>query len=628
MTVAATSLEAHGELGSRYRHPGQVAALVLSLDPALRAVLRAAVDERHECLYVESADAAVDTLVATPCGVLIADLALVRGDVAGLFISLHEQFPDLVLIACGSREDEALASELLSSEVLFRFLHKPTSPARASLFLNSAIERHLEATGRGPLGRLINPGFWRRAQWGAALLLAVLALGAAWWLLRTPTPPATAVRSAPSAPATSVTDTLNRARAALQAGRIVAPPGDNALELFGDVLATSPDEPEALDGLRRVVDQLLRQAEDALAADDFRGARDPLEYVRLVKPDHPRLNFLDAQIARAQAAREAAERAALEPQETPQQARLRRLLGLADRRLASGALLGPARDDARHYVLAARAIDPADPEVRSVAGLTGASLVERGVSAIDAGNLDEAQRWSSAAEAFAGDAGIAIRGLDRLSRRITDAVANRSLEAASRHLELAAERLDAGAWIAPAGDSARDHLVGARAQGADTVVLAPLEQRLFAGLVGETRAAIQQGELAHAADMLDAAKRLAPEDDTLAEIGMTLASAQARQVFLDDVVPAATLTRTKTVAASYPREAVRRGTEGHVEVRFTVARDGSTREFEVVVAEPVGVFEEAAIEALRGWRFEPVMKNGEPAEQRASVRMKFQLAQE
>jgi periplasmic protein TonB len=66
---------------------------------------------------------------------------------------------------------------------------------------------------------------------------------------------------------------------------------------------------------------------------------------------------------------------------------------------------------------------------------------------------------------------------------------------------------------------------------------------------------------------------------------------------------------SKLVGASpiYPFAARLRGAEGVVRVRLTVDARGSVRASEVVFAAPPGVFDEAALEAVRTWRFEPAV---------------------
>lgn len=55
----------------------------------------------------------------------------------------------------------------------------------------------------------------------------------------------------------------------------------------------------------------------------------------------------------------------------------------------------------------------------------------------------------------------------------------------------------------------------------------------------------------------------------------------------------------------YPATAKRRRIEGYVTVRFTVTRQGRVSNPQVIAAQPSGVFEQAALDAIRRWRFRP-----------------------
>lgn len=59
------------------------------------------------------------------------------------------------------------------------------------------------------------------------------------------------------------------------------------------------------------------------------------------------------------------------------------------------------------------------------------------------------------------------------------------------------------------------------------------------------------------------------------------------------------------VAPVYPRRAAMAGVEGHVTLSFSVDRGGRAKDIRVVGATEPGWFEEAAIVALRAWRFDP-----------------------
>ena len=94
----------------------------------------------------------------------------------------------------------------------------------------------------------------------------------------------------------------------------------------------------------------------------------------------------------------------------------------------------------------------------------------------------------------------------------------------------------------------------------------------------------------------------------------------------DDVVSAASaLLLTRSVKPNYPQAALERGTEGWVDLIFTVRTDGSISDVSVTAAEPAGIFEQAAMAAVRRWRYEPVKKEGRAVEQRARLRLRFSI---
>jgi protein TonB len=55
----------------------------------------------------------------------------------------------------------------------------------------------------------------------------------------------------------------------------------------------------------------------------------------------------------------------------------------------------------------------------------------------------------------------------------------------------------------------------------------------------------------------------------------------------------------------YPPQALRRGTEGFVQVSFTIAPDGSTSDVRVIRASPRGLFDNEAIRVVSGLKFQP-----------------------
>lgn len=61
----------------------------------------------------------------------------------------------------------------------------------------------------------------------------------------------------------------------------------------------------------------------------------------------------------------------------------------------------------------------------------------------------------------------------------------------------------------------------------------------------------------------------------------------------------------KRVEPDYPVEAMRAGTEGFVEVEFSVDAAGKVESVSVVNAQPARVFERSAVAAVKKWSFAP-----------------------
>jgi protein TonB len=76
---------------------------------------------------------------------------------------------------------------------------------------------------------------------------------------------------------------------------------------------------------------------------------------------------------------------------------------------------------------------------------------------------------------------------------------------------------------------------------------------------------------------------------------------------------------------TYPPRARAEGVEGSVTVSLLVAADGSVEQAKVVRAEPAGVFDAAALEAVRAWRFEPATYSGKPVKVWARQVVRFAL---
>jgi len=54
----------------------------------------------------------------------------------------------------------------------------------------------------------------------------------------------------------------------------------------------------------------------------------------------------------------------------------------------------------------------------------------------------------------------------------------------------------------------------------------------------------------------------------------------------------------------YPMDALRRGIEGQVVVEFSLTGDGEVTDLRMISATPAGIFDQAALDAMRGWRYD------------------------
>jgi len=188
-------------------------------------------------------------------------------------------------------------------------------------------------------------------------------------------------------------------------------------------------------------------------------------------------------------------------------------------------------------------------------------LVETARSALTAGNLDDAARAISAAA----DAGVDLDAVDTLTRDLQGA-------------QLVARMKEAFAKPAPA----------------------PAPER-----------AAPQPSAAAATETPSPAPQESPDVN--------------EAVAASPVVMAGTLARLRYVEPEYPLIARSDGMSGWVDLAFDVETDGAVTHVAVLGSDPKSVFDQAAIAAVRKWRYRPVERDGHPIAQRAQLRIRFTL---
>jgi protein TonB len=81
----------------------------------------------------------------------------------------------------------------------------------------------------------------------------------------------------------------------------------------------------------------------------------------------------------------------------------------------------------------------------------------------------------------------------------------------------------------------------------------------------------------------------------------------------------------KRVPPDYPPAARKRGLQGYVTLNVLVKADGSVEGIRVVNADPPGIFDDAAKQAIAQWVFRPAEYQGAPVSYRCKQTIKFQL---
>ncbi len=441
------------------------------------------------------------------------------------------------------------------------------------------------------------------------------------------TNPMSGTSPAPSGAAGRTFDELlEMARQARDAGQIYNPPVANAIELYlaADTVAPSGANIDA--ELAATLDEALGMAETALLERHNDEAAAALAQVKLADPGHPRLPFLNAQLADAQlrgyldGARSAIRDAHFEDAATAL-ARARSLdgadkteinalaaelkaarsarrvdgtLALATQQFKNGMLVSPANDNARYYYELVLSNDPNNAAARQGLIAIASKLILQARAQIDIGKFD-------AAEKLLAD----VRSLDPSSAGL--AASTKALLEARERAPTSSRPSQVDRLAIPQGSSRAQRQ--APAKPPKPVVKNP-EPRPDA--TAATKTADDNEAIVAAADSGDNAG----QDGTAQNPPPPVA---------DGPVAVSSLVRTKYVAPKYPRSAQRRKLSGWVDVVFTLNLDGTVTNVDVIESTPGNTFVDAAVRAVEGWEFEPVFNDGVAIEKRATVRMMFAI---
>lgn len=581
-------------------------------------------------------DASV-VVVFAPAAQSEAVAGAIKGSAAFAVLSIPIETEKTAAVLAGARE-EALARFALLNPV-----SPPVTIASDSPVAPDAIVTVIDAQ---PILAVesARPRLRQAAVIGAVVLV-LAALAAGWYLASRPDPvtdarnatssvapsierppPTVALEPGPGAQS-SVEELLEGARAAFRERRFTPPDRDNALALYGAVLAQDPANGEAREGLERIGAILDERLQSALAERRFDDAATLVAQLKVIKPGDRALTGLESQVVESQIAaalengavdranllvREAASAQTLTAERLAHwhdaigrregDARARQLLALISTRIEQGQLLEPENDSAKYHLEQLHKSSP-DPRRRAIATRQlGMAYVQRAEAAQAQRRPAEAERWLSEARAL---------GFTATSFA---SPAARSAPEMERLVGLVQTRTRDGHLLEPAQDSALFYLSELRGMDPTGAQAATLTPELSARLIERTRALLDQQALDAAAVHLAAARQL---DLNLTEVGKLesrLAAARRPRAAEPQEARTAELKRTRFVPPVYPRQALEEQIEGTVRVRITVDTDGRVKSAEVIESTPAGVFDAATLAAVKRWRFKPAEVNGQAVE--------------
>ena len=654
-------------------------ALLVTSDDSLWPQV-AAIGDQWVPRQIDSVDDLIATAEAGQSAVVLWDA---RGQApAAAVLSRIQMHSDRYVIVALDAADNAAAWE---SPLAHRQIAAHVPLPIVTDVLTGALERAREEIGaRVALlgdgsGATQQPSRDRPKVTGKAVAIAVCVLGvcaAAFMLFRphdatvaVAVKPKPAEASAPQLPqgATAAKDEkvdllIERAQQAMLDRHYLDPAEGSALALYRSALLLDPSSGEASQGLQRLAEILFAKVQSALDERKFDVALQALETARSINPGDGRLAAFDERLAALRTELGPAQiQAALNAQNfdratqlIDEAARARmltgakltqlrdevrrrreqfdsgRLVALIGTRLQQDRLLDPHNDSAAFYLDEARqtGISSAALQAQNQEFIKRAMQAAR--SAIDQRRYGDADRYLTELR----NCGAAVPAVAALQHDLTAARSQPAHEKSDQpqFLELARSRLAQGNVTEPENDSALYYVNQLRAVDPQNMGLPQMVGAVQQKMIERARQALDAADLVKAEAMLRQAKSLgdSPELDALngrlleaklkADGGATGSPGNMQEVAENS------LTRLKPMQLKYPSRALERSIEGWVEIQYTVTPKGKVVDVKALRADPVGVFEAAATDAVARMSYKPVTKDGTPIAVTTKIRVAFRLA--
>ncbi|MFO1503737.1 MAG: energy transducer TonB [Steroidobacteraceae bacterium] len=557
------------EMG-RTRSMPQKEIVTLTNDSALIRALQELSNEGVSVHVVSDMRTLSDELLQHAGAAAMIDAGSLDAPIEGAVDAITTQFPDLKLMVAGHSPEQTALARRIADQTVFRFVHKPASPQRLKLFVDAAV-RPTEA----PLGRAT-----------------------------------TADKPFGDSPSLARIDTAVRGRS----------PMTLALVGVGAIIAIA-----------------------TLAW--FFWLRDSKPAAQAATPPPAQAPVTAASSPAALA-----------------------LIQKADKAFADGRYVALDGSSAAELYREALKVESTNAAARSGFDRSIEYGIRRAEEALLAGKLNEASTVTEALRPLAGNNsrlaflnGQIDKEQARQNADASQRAANESRQSQVRaELDQMGDRVRRGALLDPATNSAVSHFRAAEQIGPGDPAVRSARESLVAALLTAADNELTAKRVAPSRRMTDAAASLnssAPGLDVMrrridefteqqsaasaaasaAEAARLAEAARAQEaanrpaapvvaapvVAQNTVVPSTSLKAQRTVAPEYPSRALEQLISGWVEMEFTVARDGSVKDVTVISSEPRRTFDAAATAALRRYRYQPVVRDGETVEQRARMRMRF-----
>src|SRR6185295_2501111 len=249
---------------------------VLAADPAVREGVRRACGDRYGFAVADDWSSLLEAIDARRCDIAVIEASLLGVRLEKCITDLGRNDRHAVTLVAADRKEAQRLIGFLSERRIHRLLIKPPAAGITRLLIESAANRCLQLRSAAVAAPQVVISPPRKAvpripTWmiAASAAVACIAVALAVASYRAGSNRGAAAAAAPAvtpvaAPIDRFADVVGSAEVAFKEGRLAAPPGDNALDYYLNVLAAEPTHEKARDGLASVVDALFAKAENAL----------------------------------------------------------------------------------------------------------------------------------------------------------------------------------------------------------------------------------------------------------------------------------------------------------------------------------------------------------------------------